>query len=153
MGLTTPSWKNLIVQKPCKGCRTDLGRGPRKRNKDKDMMLATWNVRSLCRPGALAKVKDELNKWMRPGLYKLRKFQVANVISLSLFRLHGCLPRSVRHPLYGFWTTKFSRMGLSTPCPTPSYPGGPMFSVRVVSLSWPVSILKRRELAFHPYIT
>jgi len=36
MGLTTPTWKNLIVQKPCKGCRTDLGRRPRERNKDKD---------------------------------------------------------------------------------------------------------------------
>jgi len=31
MGLTNPSWKNLIVQKPCKACRTDLGRQPRKR--------------------------------------------------------------------------------------------------------------------------
>ena len=29
----------------------------------------------------------------------------------------------------------FARMGFSTPCPTPSYPGGPMFSVGVVSLS------------------
>jgi len=29
----------------------------------------------------------------------------------------------------------FSRMGLSTQCPNPSYPGGPMFSVGVVSLS------------------
>jgi hypothetical protein len=29
----------------------------------------------------------------------------------------------------------FSRMGLSAPCPTSSYPGGPMFSVGVVSLS------------------
>jgi hypothetical protein len=37
MGLTNPSYENLIVQKPCKGCRTDLGRRPRKRNKDKDM--------------------------------------------------------------------------------------------------------------------
>jgi exonuclease III len=27
------------------------------------MTLATWNVRSLCRPGALAKLKDELNKY------------------------------------------------------------------------------------------
>jgi hypothetical protein len=27
------------------------------------MMLATWNVRSLYRPGALAKLKDELNKY------------------------------------------------------------------------------------------
>jgi len=29
----------------------------------------------------------------------------------------------------------FSSMGLSALCPTPSYPGGPMFSVGVVSLS------------------
>ena len=29
----------------------------------------------------------------------------------------------------------FSRMGLSGPCPTPSYPGGPIFSVGFVSLS------------------
>jgi len=41
--MTTPSWENLIVQKPCKGCRTDLGRRPCKRNKDKNMALA-WNV-------------------------------------------------------------------------------------------------------------
>jgi exonuclease III len=27
------------------------------------MKLATWNVRSLNRPGALAKLKDELNKY------------------------------------------------------------------------------------------
>ena len=46
MGLTTLSWKNLIVQKPCKGCRTDLGRRPRKRNKYKDMVLATWNTQT-----------------------------------------------------------------------------------------------------------
>jgi len=41
----------------------DVGRRPRRRNKDKDMKLATWNVRSLYRPGALAKLKDELNKY------------------------------------------------------------------------------------------
>jgi len=46
-----------------------------------------------------------------------------------------------------------SRMGLSAPCPTTSYPGGPMFSVGGVSLSCPVPILKGRELAFCPYIT
>ena len=40
-----------------------VGRRPCKRNKDKDMKLATWNVRSLYRPGALAKLKDELNKY------------------------------------------------------------------------------------------
>ena len=41
----------------------DVGRRPHKRNKDKDMKLATWNDRSLYRPGALAKLKDELNKY------------------------------------------------------------------------------------------
>jgi hypothetical protein len=32
--------------------------------------------------------------------------------------------------------------------PTPRYPRGPMFSVRAVSLSWLVPILKRQDLAF-----
>jgi len=41
----------------------DVGRRPCKRNKDKVVKLATWNVRSLYRPGALAKLKDELNKY------------------------------------------------------------------------------------------
>jgi hypothetical protein len=35
----------------------DVGRRPCKRNKDKDMKLATWNVRSLYRPGALARLR------------------------------------------------------------------------------------------------
>ena len=35
----------------------DIGRRPRKRNKTKDMKLATWNVRSLYRPGALAETR------------------------------------------------------------------------------------------------
>jgi len=39
------------------------GRRPRKRNKVKDTTLATWNVRILYWPGALAKLKDELNKY------------------------------------------------------------------------------------------
>jgi len=34
----------------------DVGRRPRKRNKDKDKKLATWNVQSLYRPGALARM-------------------------------------------------------------------------------------------------
>jgi len=38
MGLTNPFWKNIIVQKPCNGYRTDLGRRPRKENKDKDKL-------------------------------------------------------------------------------------------------------------------
>jgi hypothetical protein len=42
----------------------------------------------------------------------------------------------------------FSRVGLSAPRPTPDYPGGPMFSVRFVSLSRLVPILKRQDLAF-----
>jgi hypothetical protein len=47
----------------------------------------------------------------------------------------------------------FSTVGLSAPCPTPGYPGGRMFSVRVVSLSWLVPILKRQDLAFCPCMT
>jgi hypothetical protein len=39
-----------------------------------------------------------------------------------------------------FMTRVFSRVGLLAPLPTPSYPGGPMFPVRVVSLSWLVPI-------------
>jgi hypothetical protein len=34
-----------------------------------------------------------------------------------------------------FVTRVFSRVGLSAPHPTPGYPGRPMFSVRVISLS------------------
>jgi hypothetical protein len=34
-----------------------------------------------------------------------------------------------------FATRVFSRVRFSAPRPTPGYPGGPMFSVRVVSLS------------------
>ena len=37
--------------------------------------------------------------------------------------------------LLWFLNNKFCRMGLSAPRPTPSYPGGPMSSVGVVSLS------------------
>jgi hypothetical protein len=40
--------------------------------------------------------------------------------------------------------------GLSAPRPTPGYPGGPMFYVRVVSLSRKVPILKHQDLAFLP---
>ena len=58
MGLTTPSWKKFVVQKPYKGCRTDVRRRQCTRNKDKNMILATWNVRSLYRPGALAKMNE-----------------------------------------------------------------------------------------------
>ena len=41
----------------------DLRKRPCNRNKDKDIMMATWNVLSLNRPGTLAKSKDELNKY------------------------------------------------------------------------------------------
>jgi hypothetical protein len=50
-------------------------------------------------------------------------------------------------------TKIFSRVGLSAPHPTPGYPGGPMFSVSVVSLSWLVPILKRQDLTFCPSMT
>jgi hypothetical protein len=35
-----------------------------------------------------------------------------------------------------FVTTVFSRVGLSAPLPTPGYPGGLMFSIRVVSVAY-----------------
>ena len=44
-GADNPTPGNCIVQKPYKGCRMDVGRRPCKRNKDKDMKLATWIVR------------------------------------------------------------------------------------------------------------
>jgi hypothetical protein len=47
-----------------------------------------------------------------------------------------------------FVTRVFSRVGLSAPRPNPGYIGGPMFSVRVVSHSRLVPILKRQDLAF-----
>jgi hypothetical protein len=47
-----------------------------------------------------------------------------------------------------FVTRVFSWVGLSAPRPTPCYPGGPMFSVRVVSPSRLYPILKRQDLAF-----
>jgi hypothetical protein len=47
-----------------------------------------------------------------------------------------------------FVTRVFSRVGLSASRPTPGCPGGPMFSVRVVSLSWLLPVLKRQDLAF-----
>jgi len=47
MGLTAPSWENLIIQKPCKGCQTDLGRCLSKRNKDKD--VKQWRTKALDR--------------------------------------------------------------------------------------------------------
>jgi hypothetical protein len=70
-----------------------------------------------------------------PGLYKIQTFQVANITHLSVFRLRGRLPKSVRHPLHVSEQLTFFGMGLSAPCPTPNYPGGLMFSVRVVSPS------------------
>jgi hypothetical protein len=52
-----------------------------------------------------------------------------------------------------FVTRVFSRVGLLSPRPIPGCPEGPMFSVRVVSLSPLVPILKRQELAFCPCMT
>jgi hypothetical protein len=47
-----------------------------------------------------------------------------------------------------FMTRVFSRVELLATRPTPCSPGGPMFSVRVVSLSRLVPILKPQDLAF-----
>jgi hypothetical protein len=55
--------------------------------------------------------------------------------------------------LHDNMTRVFSRAGLSAPFPTPGYPGGPMFSVIVISLSWLLPILKCQDLAFCPCMT
>ena len=47
----------------------------------------------------------------------------------------------------------FSGVGLLAPCPPPATLEDRWFFVGVVSLSWPVPILKRQELAFRPYMT
>jgi hypothetical protein len=52
-----------------------------------------------------------------------------------------------------FETSVFSRVELSAPRPNPGCPGGPMFSVRVVSLRRLVPILKHQDLAFFPCMT
>jgi hypothetical protein len=44
-------------------------------------------------------------------------------------------------------------VGLSALRPTPRYPGGPMFSVTIISLNRLVPILKRQDLGFFPYMT
>jgi hypothetical protein len=68
MGLTTPPRKNQTVQKPHNGWRLDVGRRSRKRNMDKNMKLATWNVREGRRSRGRHRhrwkndVKDDLRK-------------------------------------------------------------------------------------------
>jgi hypothetical protein len=58
-------------------------------------------------------------------------------LSSPLVLCNVVLRRSVRFLLpYTSWQRFLSREGLSALRPTPSDPGGPMFSVRVVSLSW-----------------
>jgi hypothetical protein len=53
----------------------------------------------------------------------------------------------------GFVTRVFSRVGVSATRPNPGHSGGPIFSVRAVSLSRLVPILKRQDLAFCPCIS
>jgi hypothetical protein len=66
---------------------------------------------------------------------------------------HFILSTSIRPWLLQISWRVFSRVGSSAPRPTPDYPGGPMFSVRVVSLSWLIPILKHQELIFCRCIT
>jgi hypothetical protein len=57
---------------------------------------------------------------------------------------------------YCFFTFRdesFFRVGWSALRLTPGYPEGPMFSVRVISLSRLVPVLKRQDLAFCPCMT
>jgi hypothetical protein len=54
---------------------------------------------------------------------------------------------------FRFRDKSLSRVGLSASRPSPGYSEGPIFSVRIVSFSRLVSILKRQDLAFCPCMT
>jgi hypothetical protein len=62
VGLTTPHRKKLIVAKCFKEPRTWTDSLVRPKQWKKDMRFGTWNVRSLCRVGAIKSVVGELEK-------------------------------------------------------------------------------------------
>jgi hypothetical protein len=64
------------------------------------------------------------------------------------FLISFCQPKNTAIASSDFVTKVFSWVGSSAPRPSPGYPGGPMFSVRVISLSRLVPVLKRQDLAF-----
>jgi hypothetical protein len=60
------------------------------------------------------------------------------IIIIGSTALYGPSFYQLKYPAIAcsdFATRVFSRVTLSAPRPTPGYPGGPMLSVRVVSLS------------------
>ena len=64
MGLTTPSCKKDIVQKPYKeNSRTDTFTRPKHAKRKNEMFIATWNVRSLFQSGASRVLEDELERY------------------------------------------------------------------------------------------
>ena len=66
MGLTTPSKTNLTAQKPCKGCRTDLGRRLRKRNKDRKLGVKRWRTKALDREEWASTIREAKAKLKGP---------------------------------------------------------------------------------------
>jgi ribosomal protein L20A (L18A) len=77
------SRENSTVQKPYKECRMESRRQPCKQNKDKHIMSANWNVRSLYRPGTLAKLKEELNRY-KIAIAAVQEIRWSEVKSLIL---------------------------------------------------------------------
>jgi hypothetical protein len=70
------------------------------------------------------------------------------IIIIGSTALRGPWPSSEAFCFYRFRDNFFSRLGSSAPRPTLGYPGGQVFSVRVVSLSRLV-----QDLAFCPCMT
>jgi hypothetical protein len=73
-GLTTPPRKKTIVRKPKELSRAALRERPWKRNEAFDLNLATWNVRSLFKPGTLKNLIQEL-KWYKICIAALQEIR------------------------------------------------------------------------------
>lgn len=76
IGLTTPSHKTSIVTELDKNSRMDVMEQPRYgkgiRKGKNDIFIATWNVRTLGKPGALQNLKEEMRKY-RIGLVAIQE--------------------------------------------------------------------------------
>jgi hypothetical protein len=130
-------------------------------NKDYEGSTHLWNVDLLKRDYTALYPR-------RPSLHSRRRKNLKSHVFWDIHHHHHRLDSptwtlaflrsfcQLKYPAIAFSyfvTRVFSGVGLSSPRPNPSYPRGPMYSVRVVSLSWLVPVLKRQDLAFCPCMT